>query len=116
MTETSEQLQGQWKSQSGQMLVIRRLPILGVMVTCKPIQGRPRFLKVAEINSGKLSLYLSWLGPLQAMLHLRLLPDPETEEIVLVPELEAGPETSWEREDLGFPWLFPLREYHRVSP
>ena len=114
--EDIEKLLGHWRSEAGQLLRIRRLPLLGLRVSYKPSRGRVRYLKIAQIEPEKISLYLSWLGPLETMLHLKLLPDPKTTQLVLVPELESGPESSWEREDFGFPWLFPFKEFHRVSP
>jgi hypothetical protein len=116
MTETSHQLLGRWKSNSGEIIVIRRWPIFGLRVSFTPVRGRSRSLKIANIELSKVSLFLSWLGHMEAMLHLRLLPDPENKETVLVPELEAGPESSWDKEDFGFPWLCPLEEFRRVSP
>lgn len=115
-TTDAEWMLGEWRSETGQTVKIKAYPLIGLRVLYKPVRGRARSLRVAELESKKVSLYLSWLGPLQTMLHLRLLPDPATKELVLVPEVESGPESQWEREDFGYPWLFPLQELSRVSP
>lgn len=104
------------ETDAGQSVRIRKFPLIGLRVSYKPERVRTRSLKVAEVQIQKISLYLSWFGSLETMLHLRLLPDPDTKEAVLVPEVESGPESQWDRNDFGCPWLFPLKEFHRVSP
>ena len=49
------------------------------------------------------------------MMYLWQASDLETKELILVPEIEEGPETRWENEDLGFPWVFPLSIFKQAK-
>jgi hypothetical protein len=102
---------GHWISETGQSVKIKRFPLLGPRVSYRPERGRTRSLRVAKLQPMKISLYLGWFGPLETMLHLSLVFDPYAKEIVMVPEIESGPESRWDRDDFGYPWLFPIKEF-----
>lgn len=106
---------GQWKSEIGQTVRIKTYPLIGLRVLYKPVRGRARLLRVGKLHAEKISLYLGWLGPLQTILHLSLQSEPVTKELVMRPEVEPGPESRWDRDDFGYPWLFPLLKFRRVT-
>ena len=61
----------------------------------------------------KLIVSLNWLVWLETMLLLHHEIDADSGNELLIPELESGPESTWEDEGFGFPWLLPLGVFRR---
>jgi hypothetical protein len=99
---------GKWVSDHGQLISVRKIPVIGYAVNYYPQKGRPRILLRWHMKDEILIVSLSWLSWLETMLLLQHKNDAISGKEILVPELESGPESRWEDEGFGFPWLLPL--------
>ncbi len=107
---------GIWNTVGGKRLLITKLPAIGmVAVYFQSRSMRPHILHPCTMNGFILGLYLHWLGPLEAMLFLAPGTKIDGRVPILIPELECGPESLWERDAFGFPWLAPLEAFRRVA-
>jgi len=105
---------GNWVSEHGQRLTIRHLPILGIVATLKPVNGHTKWLLSCSYLNGELYVGLSFLHWLGAMLILSQASGAETKRDLLVPTLEAGPESNWEDDNFGVNWAAPLSIFKRI--
>ncbi len=108
---------GRWKSTEGQSLWIIRIPKLNwVYAFYKPTKGRRISFMPCHFLDGNstMSISLHIMGLMEAMLVLTPACDIEDKKSILIPSLESGPETNWELDDWGFPWVYPLSIFQRV--
>ena len=108
---------GRWKSTEGQSLWIIRVPKLNwVYAFYKPKKGRRISFMPCHFLDGisTMSISLHIMGLMEAMLVLTPACSIEDKKSILIPSLESGPETNWELDDWGFPWVYPLSIFQRV--
>lgn len=108
---------GKWVSDYGHKIWFISFPFFKNYVLYKPKKGRFRILPTYHYVDYHCKLIgLHFLGLMEAMFYLWPASDIETKEVILIPMIEEGPETLWELDDYGFPWVFPLSVFRKNQP
>ena len=105
MSEISELFLGRWSCASGIALRIQSVPILGMVVIRKLPSTRFPKIYFCTIECGELRIFLSWLGHLESILILRIASSIDDRKLMLLPELEYGPESDILELNVGYSWL-----------
>mgnify|MGYP000123055932 CR=1 FL=1 len=108
---------GHWKSDEGQSLWIMKIPKINLIYAFyKPKKGRRVCFMPCHFLDGvsSISISLHIMGLMEAMLVLTPACCIAGKKSILIPSLESGPETNWELDNWGFPWVQPLGIFQRV--
>lgn len=106
--------EGKWDTVAGQRMRVLALPLVGLVAIFRPSGSSwPRLLFPCYVEETNLMVPLGWLGPLDATLVLSPGTKIDGRVPILVPELQSGPESWWEEEGFGFPWVYPLAIFRR---